>query len=113
MRQPRSGVVFDGQLPAAVLPAAVARLRRLEEIPALRPHLGRCGGRGRRADGKLVGRLGLDAVGGWRGNGTLAHGLDSGGGRGGQGGMGGSCLGRHAHQLLLLLEIILGKKTRK
>lgn len=60
-----------------------------------------------------MGGLGLDALGGRRGNRTLAHGLDCGGGRGGQGGVGGSCLRGHAHHLLLLLKVILRKKTNK
>lgn len=111
--QAGGSVVFDGQLPRPVLPPAVAGLRRLEEVAALRSRFGGGAGRGGGADGQLMGGLGLDALGGRRGNGTLAHGLDRGGGRGGQGGVGGSCLGRHAHHLLLLLKIILRKKIKE
>lgn len=113
VRQARGSVVFHGQLPGPVLSAAVAGLRRLEEIPALRPRFSRSDGGSGRADRQLMGGLRLDAVGGRRGDRTLPHGLDCGGGRGGQGGVGGPCLGGHAHHLLLLLEVILRKKTRK
>lgn len=110
--QARGSVVFDGQLPGPVLPAAVAGLWRLEEIPALRSSFSQSGRSGR-TDGQLMGGLGLDALGGRRSDRTLPHWLDCGGGRGGQGGVRGSCLGGHAHHLLLLLEVILRKKNRK
>lgn len=58
-----------------------------------------------------MGGLGFDSLGGRRGNRTLAHGLDCGGGRGSQGGVGGPRLGGHAHHLLLMLEVILQRKT--
>jgi len=117
--QTRSRVVFDGQLPRPVLPAAVAGLRRLEEVPAGRARFGQSGvagagaggGRGGRADGQLVGRLGLDALGGRRGRRTLTHGQDRGRGRGGQRGVGGSRLRGHAHHLLL--EVILRSRHSK
>lgn len=84
--EPWRRVVLDRQLPAAdMLPAAaVARLGRLQEVPALRSRFGWGGGCGRRADRELVGRLGLDAVARGRGHRALAHWLDGGGGRGGQ-----------------------------
>lgn len=110
MGQARGSVVFDGQLPAAVLPAAVAGLWRLEEIPALRSCFGGSGGCGGRTDRQLMGGLGFDSLGGRRGNRTLAHGLDCGGGRGSQGRVGGPRLGGHAHHLLLMLEVILQKE---
>lgn len=104
--------VFDGQLSCPMLPPPVARLWWLEEIATLWSRFSWSGWHSSGADGQLMGGLWLDTMGGRWGNRALSHGLDCGGRCRGQGRMGGPSLGGHAHHLLLLLEVILKKKSK-